>query len=61
MRWMRFHMLNNWQYAPVRNNARRLHPLLVPFDALDEADQIKDDYAWELLGLTDPAAPKEAL
>ena len=61
MRWMRFHMLNNWQYAPVRDNARRLHPLLVPFDALDEADQIKDDYAWELLELTDPAAPKEAL
>lgn len=49
-RWMRFHILNNWQYAPVRDNEKRLHPLLLPFDDLSPEDQAKDDYAWELLG-----------
>ena len=48
-RWVRFHVLNNWQYAPERDNARRRHPLLVPFDQLSRADQLKDDYAWETL------------
>ena len=49
-RWMRFHLLNNWQYGPVRDNERRIHPLILPFDELSQADQAKDDYAWELLG-----------
>ena len=48
-RWMRFHILNNWQYSEVRNNKERKHPLLVPFDQLDEKTQAKDDYAWLLL------------
>ena len=48
-RWMRFHSLYNWKYAPVRDNAARKHPLMCPFDMLSEADQAKDDYAWELL------------
>ena len=48
-RWRRFHLLNNWQYAPVRDNAARQHPLLLPFDELDPDDQAKDDYGWELL------------
>ena len=50
-RWMRFRLLNGWQYGPVRDDARRLHPLLIPFDRLSEADQAKNDYAWELLRL----------
>lgn len=49
-RWMRFHLLNNWQYAPTRDNARRLHPMLVPFDQLSENERRKDDFGWELLG-----------
>ena len=48
-RWMRFHLLNGWQYAPGRDNARRLHPLLLPFDRLSPEDQAKDDYSWEIL------------
>ena len=48
-RWMRFHLLNNWQYAPTRDNARRLHPMLVPFEQLSENERRKDDFAWELL------------
>lgn len=50
LRWARFHSLNGWRYAPVRDNERRLHPDLRPFEELTEAEQAKDDYAWELLG-----------
>ena len=50
-RWMRFHVLNNWRYAPQRDNSRRLHPMLVPFDSLSPQDQRKDAYGWELLDL----------
>ena len=49
-RWMRFHSLYNWRFASVRNNAAREHPMMVPYDALSPANQVKDDYAWELLG-----------
>lgn len=49
-RWTRFHVVNNWQYAPVRDNEKRLHPLIVPFDRLSPEEQAKDDYAWEILG-----------
>lgn len=48
-RWCRFHLLNGWQYGPARDNNRRLHPMLVPFDKLSLADQEKDDYSWEVL------------
>lgn len=46
-RWCRFHYLNGWQYGERRDNKKRLHPLLVPFDRLSIADQEKDDYGWE--------------
>ncbi len=48
-RWSRFLQLNNWTYGPVRNNAARVHPLLIPFDELSDENQAKDDYAWQLL------------
>ncbi len=48
-RWMRFHILNGWSYAPVRDNAKRHHRLLVDFGSLSPEDQEKDDYAWEIL------------
>ena len=49
-RWSLFHILHNWRYAPERDNARRLHPCLVPYEALSEADKAKDDSAWEIIG-----------
>lgn len=48
-RWMRFHSLHNWQYAPVRDNSRRKHPSIVPFEQLNDAEKAKDDLAWQQL------------
>ena len=49
-RWVLFHALHGWRYAPTRDNAAREHPLMVPYEALDEAERLKDDNAWLLLG-----------
>ena len=49
-RWMRFLSLNNWRRGGKRNNALRIHPMLVPFEDLSPEEQAKDDYAWKLLG-----------
>jgi len=48
-RWSRFHVMNNWSYAEKRDNSKRKHPMLVPFDQLNEENQIKDSFAWDLL------------
>lgn len=48
-RWMRFHALYGWEYAPQRNNSMRQHPSMVPFDQLSEAEGAKDDSSWILL------------
>lgn len=45
-RWLIFHALYNWQYAARRNDAARLHPLMVSYDTLDETDRQKNDSAW---------------
>lgn len=49
-RWCLFHALYNWRYAARRDNARRLHPMMVPYDRLDETERRKDDNAWHLIG-----------
>lgn len=49
-RWMRFHWMYNWQYAPERDNDKRQHPLLIPYGELETSEQDKDSYAWEMLG-----------
>ena len=49
-RWMRFHIMNNWEYAATRDNAARRHPLIVPYEDLSRKEQELDDSAWEVLG-----------
>lgn len=49
-RWALFHTLYNWRRAAARDDEARRHPLLVPYDELDEAERRKDDNAWALLG-----------
>ena len=51
LRWMRFHSLYNWHGGHRRDNENRIHPMMVPYGELSPADQQKDDYAWELLGV----------
>ncbi|MBR6160160.1 MAG: hypothetical protein IKQ40_07640 [Lachnospiraceae bacterium] len=48
-RWMRFYLMYNWKYDPVRDNGKRFHHLLVPFEELEEDERIKDDSAWQIL------------
>ena len=45
-RWLLFHALYNWQYAEKRNDAMRLHPLMVNYTTLSPADRQKNDSAW---------------
>ena len=48
-RWMRFHYMYNWRYAPVRDDSKREHDMLVDYEKLPEAEREKDGAAWELL------------
>ena len=50
-RWMLFHALYNWRYAPQRCDARREHPMMVPYEQLSEKERQKDESAWDQLGL----------
>ena len=49
-RWVRFHQLYNWQYAPVRDNRLRRHTQMLPYEKLDVENKKKDLYAWEMFG-----------
>ena len=46
---MRFHCMYGWRYGEVRDNERRRHPLLVPFEQLTAKEQELDDISWELI------------
>ena len=48
-RWLRFHKLNNWEYAETRDNFLRRHPDLVPYGDLPAEEQEKNSYSWEML------------
>jgi class 3 adenylate cyclase/tetratricopeptide (TPR) repeat protein len=41
-RWMKDRIRHGWTYAPVRDNLRKLNPLLVPWDQLSEVEKQKD-------------------
>ncbi|MEW5738915.1 MAG: protein kinase [Myxococcota bacterium] len=41
-RWMASKRLAGWKYGTVRNDALRLHPLLVPYAELPESEKEKD-------------------
>ena len=41
-RWMAEKIVANWRHAPQRDDARRLHPSILPYDELSEAEKQKD-------------------
>lgn len=50
-RWLRFYVLNNWHYNPVRNDMRREHNRLLPFEKLSPEEREKDNSVYEVLDL----------
>ena len=42
LRWMAERQAAGWRYAPVRDNDKRHHPLLCPWDELPSAEKQKD-------------------
>ena len=41
-RWNAERILNGWKYGKVRDDRRKIHPCLVPFEELPESEQEKD-------------------
>jgi class 3 adenylate cyclase/tetratricopeptide (TPR) repeat protein len=41
-RWMKDRRDHGWTYAPTRDNRRKYHPLLVPWEQLNEVEKQKD-------------------
>jgi hypothetical protein len=40
--WAQERLALGWTYGPERNDARREHPSLVPYDALPDAEKVLD-------------------
>lgn len=40
--WAERRMRDGWRYGPVRNDDRREHPSLIPYDQLDESEKEYD-------------------
>ncbi|MFX1354948.1 MAG: RyR domain-containing protein, partial [Promethearchaeota archaeon] len=45
-RWCAERWINGWKYSEIRDNNKKLHPLLVPFNALTDEQQKID---WEFI------------
>jgi hypothetical protein len=41
-RWVADKVRNGWRYGPVRDDARKIHPLIVGWEQLDETERDKD-------------------
>lgn len=40
--WMKFKLDNGWVLGPVKDEDKKEHPLLVPYDELPASQQVKD-------------------
>ena len=50
-RWMRFFALHNWRWGMTKNSEQRMHPCMVPYEALPMEERVKDDSAYRQIGL----------
>ena len=51
-RWWADRALNGWKYGPDRSDPEKIHPNMVPYDALSEADKQKDrDFVLEVVSV----------
>ena len=50
-RWMRFMWLSGWQWGERKDDVKRTHPCLVPFEALPRQEQEKDGIAYEMMSV----------
>lgn len=41
--WVSFKRAHGWIYGPVKDEANKTHPLLIPYEDLPEAQRVKDD------------------
>jgi hypothetical protein len=54
-RWIADRLDRGWRYAPMRDNARLLHPSMLDYDALPEMEREKDrNQVRTILGLLAP-------
>jgi hypothetical protein len=40
--WLQFKIDDGWKYGPVKDAEKKTHPCMLPYDALEEDDKIKD-------------------
>jgi hypothetical protein len=41
-RWMAERLMDGWRYGPERNNAKKIHHLIVPYEQLSDVEKNKD-------------------
>ena len=41
-RWMQEKLSDGWTYGPVRDDGKKIHPSILPFDQLSESEKEKD-------------------
>lgn len=41
--WVRFKVEHGWTLGPVKDEEKKQHPLLIPYDELPDSQRIKDD------------------
>jgi hypothetical protein len=49
LRWMRFYTYYNWEYGPKRDDRKKQHPMLRPYEELTKEQQKERDLTWELM------------
>jgi hypothetical protein len=42
-KWMLDKLVGGWRHGPVRDDANKVHPSLLPYDSLPASERLKDD------------------